>query len=229
LAASSAERTTGLVSAARRLDGLRHRGGADAAERVGREVAHVVVAVGKRRQQRRLGLGRRNDAQSQRGLLAQARAMIFHGGNERRYRTLLLQRPQPCASQHFVLLGSAAVRQPLLQHRNVEGAQRALDRRNNTHVHNRELLDEGLDGLVVLRREPRRPRYARRARLRDRSTWPLESEDGLAPPQAPCRSFELTPRPVKKMIRKGRISKTLGLVCHVPSDSQLFPAMSTQF
>ncbi len=35
-----------------RLDGLHHRGGADVAERVGREVAHVFVAVGKRRQQR---------------------------------------------------------------------------------------------------------------------------------------------------------------------------------
>jgi hypothetical protein len=78
--------------------------------------------------------------------------VIFQGGNERRYRALLLERPQPCASQHFVLLGGAAVCQPLLQHRNcVEGAQRALDRRNNTLVPNIELLDEGVDGLGVPR------------------------------------------------------------------------------
>jgi hypothetical protein len=51
-----------------------------------------------------------------------------------------------------VLLGGAAVCQPLLQHRNcVEGAQRALDRRNNTLVPNIELLDEGVDGLGVPR------------------------------------------------------------------------------
>jgi hypothetical protein len=51
-----------------------------------------------------------------------------------------------------VLLGGAAVRQPLLQRRNgVEGAQRALDRRNNTLVPDIELLDEGVDGLGVPR------------------------------------------------------------------------------
>jgi hypothetical protein len=42
LAASSAELTTGLVSA--RLDGLYDRGGGDIAERNGREIAHVVAA-----------------------------------------------------------------------------------------------------------------------------------------------------------------------------------------
>jgi hypothetical protein len=41
-----------------RFDGLYDRGVADVAERVGREVAHVVAAVGKCRQQRRLNLGR---------------------------------------------------------------------------------------------------------------------------------------------------------------------------